>query len=1692
MTRSLRYLSFLYRVVFLVLTSIFLSSSAHAQINNVGDDTSTPIEGVGHDYIKALSETVNPANGSVSLRIKVPTAKARGITLPFSFNYDSNGVNHIVSGFQPTPQSDLTNISQGGWSYGLPLLQGMIWTTETAGGSGPVTCTFNSGYTFQDPSGGRHNLGLATASYSSGGDGGTYLCSAPYINGGDQKYAASLVTTESAGNVTPSVIVSDADGTVYHFPNPGYGNQGCSGCYSSLPDYIEDRNGNQILGASGPEYLDTTGRSAISWNGLGSSGQTNTVTVSGMQYQVNWTSTTPNFTFSPNKVVSSVNGYYCEAFLPANTAETVVSTITLPNTQKYQFYYGTNNPNGYSNPYGLLSEIDYPTGAWVRYAWTMSSTYANDKYAQGVAFDGISATDGSEVPGYCQALYATPVLASRTVGIGSTTLQTQSFSYGTSWTSGGISWTSKQTTVSTTDNVRGLTSQTIYTYQPGNAGYNNPYNEQNWLPSQLTLEQTIQYYNWGNTSAPFRTVTKAWADIFDLSSENTTLQDVSPAVTSGTAYTYTSGILPQPKTETKYDYGMSTVLNETIWNYPSSQTVTPVGGTVANMPVSVITYDGNNNRYAERDYTYDSYAGGINSVTAANHDNTNFPTTYTARANVTTKTRQCFVGSDSCTNSSTTYGYDETGQVLSITDPCGNGTCSDMNGTGTSHTTSYSYADNYTVLSSGANVAYTVSGNPTNTYLTQVTDALGYKTSYVYDYNNGQLTNATDPNSESTTYLYNDPFARPRLVTYPDHGTTTLNYVDSSTPTVTTTQAVNSGTNITTISTADALGRLTTTEVSTDPDNPTYEATTYDGENRAYTTSNPYRSTSDSTYGITTKTYDALGRVTAVSEPDGSTVHTSYSGNQTMVTDEVGNQRTSTNDGLGRLTSVVEAPNVSGYGFTTVYAYDPLNDVVSVTQNGNNSANARNRSFIYDSFGRITSATNPESGTITYSYDLNSNISTKVSPKPDQLGNPQTTIDYYYDVNSRLYKKTYTNPDASTVEYGYDGSMISCGQNPPTISSPTNLIGRRSAMCAGLSGTSWSFDPMGRPLLETTITNGGGNQTKLSVQYSYNLDGSPNMITYPSGDVVTYTPGGAGRSLGVSDSSTAYVASGSNHATYSPNGAVTSMTNGYTGRFAGIVTTNVYNDRLQPLLLSASTPSSTLFQLCYDFHVGTAISNGPCQINQYTTGDNGNLYQVLNHSDSTRSAAYIYDPLNRIAQAYTVNTNSANCWGETYSSIATAPGVLPSPANLGIDPWGNLTNKSAVSGMGGGCATTSLSQTANTNNQLSGSTYDAAGNITNDGNGNQPTYDDEDRIVTDAGVTYSYDADGMRIEKSSGTKYWYGSGGEILAETSLAGTINEEYIYFAGQRIARVDRPSGTVHYYFSNHIGSHTMITSATGACEQDIDYFPYGGVVTDHCPNVSQRYKFTGKERDSESGLDNFGARYNASSMGRFMTPDPSNLSVDFWLPQTWNRYAYALNNPLAVVDRNGLWPWYIHNEIIDEAFPGLSKSQLQSLKTASANVDKDQSPAGSYKHGMGNGDAVNNTTTPGDTSDYIHQNEQTAEQVQADWIASGHTGIAPGAMTAFGNALHTVTDMTSPAHEGYQLWYGTWDFFGVTAAYHFLSESRISDARRNTAIAAARQTFMNTFGWMALQNATDGLTPKVTHKICYPDENGKQSCQ
>ncbi len=128
------------------------------------------------------------------------------------------------------------------------------------------------------------------------------------------------------------------------------------------------------------------------------------------------------------------------------------------------------------------------------------------------------------------------------------------------------------------------------------------------------------------------------------------------------------------------------------------------------------------------------------------------------------------------------------------------------------------------------------------------------------------------------------------------------------------------------------------------------------------------------------------------------------------------------------------------------------------------------------------------------------------------------------------------------------------------------------------------------------------------------------------------------------------------------------------------------------------------------------------------------------------------------------------------------------------------------------------------------------------------------------------------------------------------------------QRVARRDISSNAMHYYFSDHLGSHGVIENATAtACEQDIDYYPYGGVQSDYCANVAQNYKFTGKERDSESGLDMFGARYYGSSLGRFMTPDwaaaPTAVPyAHYGNPQSLNLYAYVENNPTTTGDPDG----------------------------------------------------------------------------------------------------------------------------------------------------------------------------------------------
>jgi RHS repeat-associated protein len=141
----------------------------------------------------------------------------------------------------------------------------------------------------------------------------------------------------------------------------------------------------------------------------------------------------------------------------------------------------------------------------------------------------------------------------------------------------------------------------------------------------------------------------------------------------------------------------------------------------------------------------------------------------------------------------------------------------------------------------------------------------------------------------------------------------------------------------------------------------------------------------------------------------------------------------------------------------------------------------------------------------------------------------------------------------------------------------------------------------------------------------------------------------------------------------------------------------------------------------------------------------------------------------------------------------------------------------------------------------------------------------------------------------------------IVAESDLTGSLTSEYVFFDGERVARKDFPSNAVSYYFSDHLKTASVITDSAGNIKEDEDYFPYGGEVkfVDNDPN---HYKFTGKERDTESGLDYFGARYYGNALGRFMTPDTPFADQHAADPQSWNLYAYVRNNPTSDTDQDG----------------------------------------------------------------------------------------------------------------------------------------------------------------------------------------------
>ncbi|MGH9596299.1 MAG: RHS repeat-associated core domain-containing protein, partial [Edaphobacter sp.] len=271
------------------------------------------------------------------------------------------------------------------------------------------------------------------------------------------------------------------------------------------------------------------------------------------------------------------------------------------------------------------------------------------------------------------------------------------------------------------------------------------------------------------------------------------------------------------------------------------------------------------------------------------------------------------------------------------------------------------------------------------------------------------------------------------------------------------------------------------------------------------------------------------------------------------------------------------------------------------------------------------------------------------------------------------------------------------------------------------------------------------------------------------------------------------------------------------------------------------------------------------------------------------------------------------------------------------DSFGNRQSQTP-SGTSGALVPAAISATYSANNQIQTTSipgvgpqsYDAAGNLIFDGI-NAMAYDAENRVCASANsltgtiTQYIYDAEGRRVAKVNASSmnggslscamspagpveatYILGPSGEQMTELDQAGNWKHTNIFAGGTLLATYD--TAGLHFPLTDALGTKRVQVSGTGNVELSCTSLPFGDGLSCSGPGQdATEHHFTGKERDAESGLDYFGARYYASTMGRFMSPDWAAKAEPVPYskldnPQTLNLYAYVGNNPLSRVDPTG----------------------------------------------------------------------------------------------------------------------------------------------------------------------------------------------
>lgn len=548
-----------------------------------------------------------------------------------------------------------------------------------------------------------------------------------------------------------------------------------------------------------------------------------------------------------------------------------------------------------------------------------------------------------------------------------------------------------------------------------------------------------------------------------------------------------------------------------------------------------------------------------------------------------------------------------------------------------------------------------------------------------------------------------------------------------------------------------------------------------------------------------------------------------------------------------------------GDGTSVRTAYTP--GAVTVTDQRGNS---RRRSFdVYGRLTRVEEGSGGETYATAYAYD-GSGALVRVT---NQLGHVTTLT---YDLVGR--KTATSDPNTGTWMYGYDlgGNLVSqTDARNQTLTFTHDLQGRMlTKTYPGGARTQWTYDNPAVAYSKGRVTRVADAVTVTAFGY----DALGRVIqTQRLLDATTYTMSQSHNALGqvvsraFPDGETV---------TYRYNEA------GWLASIPGYVSSIIYNARGQQTQLhydngvsSTSTYHATNFRL-----VGRSTTgpSGTLQNLTYTDDPAGNITQVQD-GVFTGSRTFTYDALNRL-------TSVSGVFGA---------GQAPITQNYRYDAIGNLLEKAGIL-----YTYTDPAHRSAVTSRTDGATYtyDANGNTLSSA-GRALAWDADNRLVAvtapgGLGATFAYDAAGARVRKTTAagvTRYPFQG-----YEVDPYGVVTK---YVGG--VAK--RSTGATLFYHNDHLGGVNVVTDASGARLQLVEYDPWGQVTRSEGA-ADPTHRFTGKELDPESGLYHYGGRYYDASLARFVSPDPFVPAPGD--PQALNRYSYVINNPVNLVDPTGFF--------------------------------------------------------------------------------------------------------------------------------------------------------------------------------------------